>query len=212
MEYQRAEAIVLRRQPVTESSLIVTWFTREFGKLKTLAKGARRSKGPFVGKIDLFYEDEIVWLTSRRSDLHLLHDCFLVHPHPQLRVSVTAMTAAAYACELVELGTEVEDAHPRVYELLAALLGTLEEKVSGTVLVWFELQVLAALGWTPKWETGTVTGKLLASLAGATPAGARRVRLSAAQLRDARDALWLFSDAQLGRSPRSRKLLLETMP
>ena len=38
MEAERAEAIVLRRQPVTESSLIVTWFTRQFGKLKTVVQ------------------------------------------------------------------------------------------------------------------------------------------------------------------------------
>ena len=61
MDTERAEGIVLRRQPVTESSLLVTWYTREFGKLKTLAKGARRVKGPFQGKIDLFYRDEIVF-------------------------------------------------------------------------------------------------------------------------------------------------------
>ena len=40
MHTERAAAIVLRMQPVTESSLLITWFTREFGKLKTLAKGA----------------------------------------------------------------------------------------------------------------------------------------------------------------------------
>src|ERR1700740_1624147 len=103
MELERVEAIVLRTQPVTESSLIVTWYTREFGKLKTLAKGARRARGPFQGKIDLFYRDEIVFLPSKRSDLHLLHDCFLENPHERLRESVASLTAASYACELVEL-------------------------------------------------------------------------------------------------------------
>jgi DNA repair protein RecO (recombination protein O) len=81
MDTERAEAIVLRVHPVTESSLIVTWFTRECGKLKTMAKGARRPKSPFRGKIDLFYYDEILFLRSKRSDLHLLHDCFLENPH-----------------------------------------------------------------------------------------------------------------------------------
>ena len=58
METERAEAIVLRVQPVTESSLLVLWFTREFGKLKTLAKGARRPKSPMRGRLDLFYQDQ----------------------------------------------------------------------------------------------------------------------------------------------------------
>ena len=70
METERAEAIVLRVQPVTESSLLVLWFTREFGKLKTLAKGARRPKSPMRGRLDLFYQDEISFLRSLRSDLH----------------------------------------------------------------------------------------------------------------------------------------------
>src|SRR2546426_10257702 len=102
MHTERAAAIVLRVQPVTETSLIVTWFTREFGKLKTMAKGARRPKSPFRGKIDLFYRDEILFLHSRRSDLHLLQDCFLDNAHRKLRDTVEMLTAASYACELVE--------------------------------------------------------------------------------------------------------------
>src|SRR5271163_391006 len=127
MDTERAEGIVLRRQPVTESSLIVTWYTREFGKLKTMAKGARRPKGPFQGKIDLFYRDEIVFLPSRRSDLHLLHDCFLEDPHAPLRKSVRSLAAASYACELVELATEREDPNAKIYELLSTILKTLEQ-------------------------------------------------------------------------------------
>ena len=128
MDTERAEGIVLRRQSVTESSLIVTWYTREFGKLKTLAKGARRPKGPFQGKIDLFYRDEIVFLPSKRSDLHLLHDCFLEQPHARLRQTVESLTAASYASELVELATEREDPNARIYELLVMILDALERR------------------------------------------------------------------------------------
>ena len=59
-----------------------------------MAKGARRIKGPFQGKIDLFYRDEIVFLRSKRSDLHLLHDCFLEEAHAVLRQSVESLTAS----------------------------------------------------------------------------------------------------------------------
>ena len=123
MELERAAAIVLRVQPVTETSLLVTWFTREYGRLKTLAKGARRPKSPVRGKIDLFYEDEIVFLRSRRSDLHLLHDCFLENPHRRLRENVAAVTAASYACELGDAVTEIEDRHPNIYMGLVEKIG-----------------------------------------------------------------------------------------
>ena len=52
-------AILLRRIKLTESSLIVTWFTEAHGKLKTVAKGARRPRSPFAGRLDLFFAAEI---------------------------------------------------------------------------------------------------------------------------------------------------------
>ncbi len=213
MDTERAEGIVLRKQPVTESSLIVTWYTREFGKLKTMAKGARRAKGPFQGKIDLFYRDDIVFLPSQRSDLHLLHDCFLEDPHQKLRDSVEALTAASYIGELADLATEVEDPNPKLFDVLTATLDALEVQRGRTaVIIWFELQLLATVGWAPKWEAHTAVTRVLDSLAATSVEGARRVRLTEDQIAGARAVVWQFLDTQLGRTPRSRKLLAETMP
>jgi len=208
MDTERAEGIVLRRQPVTESSLLVTWYTREFGKLKTLAKGARRPKGPFQGKIDLFYRDEIVFLPSRRSDLHLLHDCFLEEPHARLRESVDSLAAASYVCELVEMVTEREDPNVRIYSLLTAILDALERRKNNAVLlIWFEIQLLAAAGWTPEWEAATSVNKVLRSLASAGLKGVERVRLSTGQIVASQQVVWELLDAELGRRPRTRQFL-----
>jgi len=213
MDTERAEAIVLRNQSVTESSLIVTWFTREFGKLKTLAKGARRPKSPLRGKLDLFYRDEIVFLRSRRSDLHLLHDCFLENPHAKLRETVETLTAASYVGELVELVTAMEDPNPKIFDLLSATLDALETpRGRASMLIWFELQLLAVAGWAPKWEERSAVSRLLDSIAATSIEGARRVRLNKEQVQNARTILWLFWDEHIGKTPRSRKLLVETLP
>jgi len=209
MDLRRAEAIVLRKQTVTESSLLVTWYTREFGKLKTLAKGARRPKGPFQGKLDLFYRDEIVFLESRRSDLHLLHDCFLEAPHKRLRESVESVAAASYVCELVDLATAPEDPNTKLFDILTGALDVLENLRSHpTVLIWFELHLLAATGWKPKWESRTGVTRVLESLAATNIEGIGRVRLSATQLGDARWTVWRLLDTQFGKTPRSRKFLM----
>ncbi|MGD1018861.1 MAG: DNA repair protein RecO [Verrucomicrobiia bacterium] len=204
MDTERAEGIVLRRQTVTESSLVVTWYTREFGKLKTLAKGARRAKGPFQGKIDLFYRDEIVFLRSRRSDLHLLHDCFLEEAHTRLRNSVESLTAASYVCELVDLATEGEDPNKGIYELLATVLESLETSQDGVLLIWFELRLLSAAGWKPNWEAKTGVDRILQSIAGSSLEGIGRVKLSDEQVVTGREALCQFWDVHLGRAPRTR--------
>lgn len=212
MQPERAEAIVLRLQPVTESSLVLTWFTREAGKLKTMAKGARRPKSLFRGKLDLFYRDEIVFLRSRRSDLHLLQDCFVENAHARLRDSVATLTSAAYASELVEAATETEDVNAAVFDLLAETLGRLEKQPSAVLLLWFELQLLTATGWRPVWKTEAPTSKVLRSIAAASAAGAQRVKLTEAQLADARATLWRFWDTEVGRTPRSRSLLALQVP
>jgi DNA repair protein RecO (recombination protein O) len=199
--------IVLRRLPVTESSLVVTWLTREHGKVKTLAKGARRAKSPFQGKLDLFYEDELVWLRSRRSELHLLHDCFLVTPHAGVRGSVGQLAAASYVAELVELAVGAEDAQPSIYRLVGETLVQCAERAEAVRLLWFELQLLRLSGWERRWADATGTSKVLGALAEMNAAGASRVRLSAEQVATGREVLAGIWDAELGRTPRSRKLL-----
>ena len=188
---------------------MVTWFTREHGKVKTLAKGARRPKGPFQGKLDLFYEDELVWLRSRRSELHLLHDCFLVEPHAGLRRSVPQLTVASYVCELVEAAVGAEDANPVIYGLLQEMLGRSAGRAEAVVLIWFELQLLRLSGWARRWEDATATSSVLRALAKTTGDGASRVRLSAEQLAAGREVLWRIWDEELGRPVRSRKSLVQ---
>ena len=69
---ERSQGIILRIRPLTESSLIVHWLAPESGRLSTVAKGAKRPKSPFRGKLDLFFAAEFSFHRSRRSDLHTL--------------------------------------------------------------------------------------------------------------------------------------------
>jgi DNA repair protein RecO (recombination protein O) len=208
MEWDRAEAIVLRLQPVTESSLIVTWYSREFGKLRTMAKGARRPKSLFRGKLDLFYLDEILFLQSRRTDLHLLHECFLLSSRRDLRASAESLIAASYVCELVELATAVEDANVRVFDLLNSVLDNLGmEQVEG-LLIWFELQLLSALGWRQYWQDEEGVAKVLRSLSGMSLDAVLRVKLGTAQAQEMGRVMWRVLDKELGKEPRSRKMLI----
>lgn len=207
METERALGSVLRVQPVTETSLLVTWFTREFGKVKTLAKGARRPKSPLRGKIDLFYEAEILFLRSRRSDLHLLHDCFLENPHRKLRESVAGVTAASYACELVDAVTESEDRQAAIFVLLTQVLTMLEDSVGVVPLLWFELQILAAAGWRQEFGDETGVRKVLQSLAATSVTGVRRVRLTGEQVDEAQAVLGRFREEHVGRPLRAQKMI-----
>ena len=74
---QSATGLILRTRPLTETSLIVHWLTPDFGRMATVAKGARRAKSPFLGRLDLFYLADFSFSRSRRSDLHALREVSL---------------------------------------------------------------------------------------------------------------------------------------
>src|SRR2546430_2456328 len=103
-------AILLRKTKLTETSLIVEWLTERHGKIKTVAKGARRPKSPFAGKLDLFFECEIQFALSKRSELHPLREVVLREVFEGLREQLARTELAAYFVELVELTTEPEHA------------------------------------------------------------------------------------------------------
>jgi DNA repair protein RecO (recombination protein O) len=82
---QNATGLILRTRPLTETSLIVHWLTPDFGRIATVAKGARRTQSPFLGKLDLFYLADFSFSRSRHSDLHTLREVSLRETHGALR-------------------------------------------------------------------------------------------------------------------------------
>lgn len=104
---------LIRRYPLTETSLIVHWCTREHGIVKTVAKGARRPKSAFAGKLDLFFLCELEIHPAREGDLHTLKDLCVLRPRLGLRRSYLQTLAASYFVkwidQVAESGTPLED-------------------------------------------------------------------------------------------------------
>lgn len=147
---ESAHGIVLRIRPLTETSLIVHWLTRDQGRVATVAKGARRAKSSFRGKLDLFFEADFSFVRSRRSELHTLREAVPTTTFPAIRTDFERLDHAAYAVRLVELATETETPVPEFYELLADWLRQQETKSpSRLALLAFEWGILGLSGAAP---------------------------------------------------------------
>ncbi len=126
---------------------MVSWLTLEHGRLKTLARGALRPKSAFAGGLDLFFECEIAYARSARSELHPLREAALRNPRDGLRRDYGRVELAAYFVELVELAVEPEHPVPEVYSLLQRALGYLETHApERRALLHFEKELARALG------------------------------------------------------------------
>jgi DNA repair protein RecO (recombination protein O) len=155
---ERTTGIVLRIRPLTESSLIVHWLTRELGRVATVAKGACRPKSPFRGKLDLFYLCEFSFARSRRSDLHTLREVSLQETHTALRRDLGWLEQATRAARLVEQKTETETPLPEYFHLLVGFLKYLPEHLPQPQTVFaFEMKLLRILGLSPNLNTRNLT-------------------------------------------------------
>jgi DNA repair protein RecO (recombination protein O) len=142
--------VILRTRPLTDTSLIVQWLTPDLGRLATVAKGARRPKSSFAGKLDLFYLAQFSFQRSRRSELHQLREVVLQETHAALRRDIQAIQQASYCAALVEQATETETPVPEIFALMTGLLGELcRHGPQPQTLPAFELKLLAELGLQP---------------------------------------------------------------
>ena len=115
-------AIVTRLTRLTDTSLIVHWFTQDHGLVKTVVKGARRPGSPFAGKLDLFFGGEMCWVRARRGELHILRDVAIHEWRERLRQHYSSTLLAAYFGQLLELAVEPEHPDPLLYDLLQRAL------------------------------------------------------------------------------------------
>src|ERR1044071_6172850 len=91
-----------------------------------MAKGARRQKSPFAGKLDLFFQAEISIARSRKSDLHTLTEVVLKNPFVGIRSNYVRTQTAAYFGELIEICTERDHREPELFDLLRRAFGYLD--------------------------------------------------------------------------------------
>jgi DNA repair protein RecO (recombination protein O) len=119
-------AILLRKRKLSDTSLIVSWCTESLGCLQSVARGARRPRSAFAGKLDLFFEAEIEIVSSRRSNLYTLTEVILKNPFGGIRANYLRTQTASYFVELVEICTEAEYFEPELFALLQRAFGFLD--------------------------------------------------------------------------------------
>ena len=144
---ENANGIILRVRPLTETSLIVHWLTTKYGRLGTVANGARRIKSPFRGKLDLLFEGGFSFHRSRKSNLHTLREVNIDATHSFLRDDIPRLQLLAYATRFIEKATEPENALPGIYAIFSTLLAHLDTHPTRPALVYaLEIKISLAIG------------------------------------------------------------------
>ena len=153
MSTEKATAIVLRVIEFSETSSICTLFTREFGKIQGLAKGARRPKGPFESALDLLSLCRVVFLRKSSDALDLLTEAKLERRFRPAEGDLISLYAAYYVAELLGDMADDYDPHPELFD--AAETTLLALRIKGNAARWllrFEMTALRVLGHLPSLD------------------------------------------------------------
>jgi DNA repair protein RecO (recombination protein O) len=124
----KTEAIVLRSMRYGEADRILHLYTPARGRVGAIAKGVRRSRSRFGGRLEPFFRLKIE-LHEGRGELLTVTGAQTVDAHARLREDARALDAAARACDAVGRLFETSEPHPGVFNLLARKLQLLDQQV-----------------------------------------------------------------------------------
>ncbi len=149
----KTPAIVLRSTPYGEADRIVTLYTLDFGKLKGMAKGAKRSRKRFANALEIGSCVDLTFFEKETASLVRLNHCDLIRPFASLREDLHRLTIASYFIELISELTAERIKNQTLFHLLMTFLdlvdhGVLKEEIQRV----FEIRLLANLGYQPQLD------------------------------------------------------------
>ena len=168
MGVERSAAVVIGSFELGESDRVVTFFTRTFGKVRGVAKAARRTRSRFGSALELFTLGELIFFDSGRSELVRVDHFDIARPFDGVRGDLTRLGHAAWMVECVGRLTGERDPNTRVYGLLLRALASVEDGAPpARVAVAFGVRCVDALGHRLRIDACVACGRPLRS----APAG-----------------------------------------
>ncbi|HEY8462002.1 MAG TPA: DNA repair protein RecO [Blastocatellia bacterium] len=165
MPLHETDAFVLRTFTIKEADKICVFFTREAGKLRGVARGARRLKSRFGASLEPFTEVSLVYFQKENKELVSISNCEIINSQFVEGLSSETLGVIHYLAELVIEFVPDHEPNEKVYRLIGATLDSLrrfgaaapgsakerDEKLSAVVR-YFEIWMLKLAGFFPHWK------------------------------------------------------------
>lgn len=151
MPAQKTQAIVIRTLPFREFHKIITFYTPDFGKVKTVAYGVKSAKSKLSGSLELLNHGTLLFNHRENRELQNLTDFNLIDGFDPIRADFTSVTYACYFAELVDAVTSEGVSNPEVFNLLRCTYQFLVHADDVPLLArGFEIKLLDCVGYGPE--------------------------------------------------------------
>lgn len=214
MAIQETQGILLRRQEIRETSLLVVAFTRDLGKIQGLVKGVRGARAAVPWYLEPLTLQSLVLYERRRSPWCLISAFDLLDPFDSIRRNLVRTAYAAFCLDLVDAMTEVSDPHPEIFQLLLGALKGLERGADPRLIARFvEAHLLKIGGLLPPLRSlslSSASGAFLEQILKSSSEQVRQLPLNPAAEGDLRRLFHRLVRTALDRELKSR-LFLQTL-
>jgi len=157
----KSEAVVLRSLRYGDADRILHLYTPQRGRVSAIAKGVRRTRSRFGGRLEPYFRLHLV-LYEGRSELLTVTSAETVDGHRRLREHAAAIDSAARACDAVARLFDTPEAQPGVFALLCNELALLDARPQAATLanqLAFRLKLLLAAGFAPQLAACAACGE-----------------------------------------------------
>jgi len=149
-ESHKTAGFVLKSLSYGESDLIITFFSREFGKINGIAKGAKRSKKRFANVFEPFSLTNIIFSRKNRDALAFIESCDIIDHYALIRQDLEKTLTASYFIDLTDHFSLEGKSNEDLFMLLADFLAWLaRENISDPAIRFFEMRLLKIAGFEP---------------------------------------------------------------
>lgn len=153
MNIQKTEAILLNKKDVRETSVIASFFTKEFGKIKGLIKQVRGAQSKFGLYVHEFSRYDLVFYDKVRTDTYMITQCDLIEPYEAIAGDIDKRLKAFYILELIDKFTALRDEEKKIYQLLQWILDRIASQgFYEKDIILFQLKLLDYTGFLPQLE------------------------------------------------------------
>ena len=154
MPIQKTEAIILRSQKFRETSKILTLYTKKYGKMKVIAKGARGLKSRFYGSLEPLNYISIVFYFIEKRDLQLISQADIRNYFKQIKTDLEKYSLTSIIFEVILRSEYAEDPNPFLFNTVVQFLESLDLAADRyeNRFFWFLLKFLQIYGFKPQFD------------------------------------------------------------
>jgi DNA repair protein RecO (recombination protein O) len=149
----RSEALVLRTYPLKDSDLIVVLYTRNYGKLSGVARGARRPRSHFMGRLDALSLNEVVFFAKEGSELVSIDGMELLQAFAPKTTDYRCLMQLSFTAELMVKTIPEREPNDSLFRLLLLVLPRLTQPATSELAqLYFEAWLLRLSGFFPEYR------------------------------------------------------------